>query len=375
LRTSDFDYLLPAAQIATNPSPDRDGARLLVLDRLRGGCNHAHFREIAGLLPARALVVLNETKVIPARLRGTKSTGGAVELLLTRLVDSRPQGAAVGPARVEVWEALAKNVGRDPALELRFAGGVKATILERRDEGRVLLQFTDIGALDLVSRLDEIGEIPLPPYIEAARKRAPSARLPRELAGQRDDDRARYQTVYARTPGAVAAPTAGLHFTPALLDEVAAAGHEFARLTLHVGPGTFRPVKSEEPSAHVMDEERYEIPEQTARAVQAARASGRPVVAVGTTVVRALEGAARAGDGDVRAGRGATRLFLRPGDPFQVVTDLVTNFHLPRSTLLMLVAAFAGRQRVLDAYQVAIAHGYRFYSYGDAMLITVRSTP
>jgi len=261
-------------------------------------------------------------------------------------------------------------VGRDADLELRFAGGVTARVLERLGDGRVRLRFEGLGGTTLMARLDEIGEVPLPPYIEAARKReSPDA----TTAAAADDDRERYQTVYAASPGAVAAPTAGLHFTPELLDGLVAAGHEIARLTLHVGPGTFRPVKTEQPAEHVMDQERYEIPEATARAVNAARASGRPVVAIGTTVVRALESAMRDGRGEVRAGRAATTLFLVPGAEFQVVTDLVTNFHLPRSTLLMLVAAFAGRERVLDAYRAAIDAGYRFYSYGDAMLITGRA--
>jgi S-adenosylmethionine:tRNA ribosyltransferase-isomerase len=368
LRTSDFDYHLPQHQIATQPAARRDGARLMVLDRFRGGCNHEHFREIARLLPPRALVVLNDAKVIPARLRGHKSSGGTVELLLTRMVAIEGQGAD----RDEVWEALGKNLGRAAVGDLEFAGGLRASLLERRQEGRVLLRFWKVGVAGLLPRLDDIGEIPLPPYIEAARKRTtPTDGGASPAEGV--DDRTRYQTVYARAPGAVAAPTAGLHFTPELLDEIRAAGHDVARLTLHVGPGTFRPVKSERADEHVMDEERYEIPEATARAVSAARADGRPLVAVGTTVVRALEAAARVGQGEVDAGPGATDLFLRPGDPFQVVTDLITNFHLPRSTLLMLVAAFAGRERVLGAYQTAIEQGYRFYSYGDAMLITGRA--
>ena len=336
----------------------------MLMGRQGGPCNHLHFREIARLLPPRSLLVLNDTKVIPARLHGSKVSGGSVELLLTRLVEDGRDAEG----RSEVWEALAKNLGRGPEVELRFAGSLRASLLERRDEGRVVLRFSGLGEADLTTRLAEIGEIPLPPYIEAARKRATQ-----EGAGQDPgpiDDRTRYQTVYAHAPGAVAAPTAGLHFTPELLAQVAAAGHEIVRLTLHVGPGTFRPVKSEIASDHVMDEERYDVPEATARALAGARAQRRPVVAVGTTVVRALEGAARAAGGAVPAGAGTTALFLRPGDAFQVVTDLVTNFHLPRSTLLMLVAAFAGRERVLAAYAEAIARGYRFYSYGDAMLIT-----
>ncbi len=337
---------------------------MLWLDRFSGAQNHARFREIAALLPPGALVVLNETRVFPARLRGSKPGGGGVELLLTRMVDDAPDGRG---GHVETWEGLARSLGRDPDLKLQFAGGLTARVIERLGEGRVRLRFEGLGPESLLARLEEIGEVPLPPYIEAARKRG----TPADTAAA-GDDRERYQTVYASAPGAVAAPTAGLHFTPALLDELVAAGHEIARLTLHVGPGTFRPVKTEQPGEHVMDEERYEIPEATARAVNAARAAGRPVVAIGTTVVRALESAARDGGGEVRAGRAATTLFLLPGAEFQVVTDLVTNFHLPRSTLLMLVAAFAGRERALDAYRTAIDAGYRFYSYGDAMLITGR---
>jgi len=365
LRTSDFDYRLPPEQIATHPSARREDARLLRLDRFRGSLNHAHFREIAGLLPPEALVVLNETRVFPARLRGSKPSGGAVEFLLTRMAGEVTDGPN---GRGEVWEALARNLGRDADLELRFAGGVTARVLERLGEGAVRLRFEGLGGEPLMTRLEEIGEIPLPPYIEAARKREAAG-----AAASAADDRQRYQTVYAATPGAVAAPTAGLHFTPELLDGLVAAGHEIARLTLHVGPGTFRPVKTEEPAEHVMDEERYEIPEATAAAIAVARARKRPVVAIGTTVVRALESAVRDGRGEVRAGRAATTLFLMPGAEFQVVTDLVTNFHLPRSTLLMLVAAFAGRERVLNAYRAAIDAGYRFYSYGDAMLITGRA--
>jgi len=349
----------------------------MLMGRWGGTCNHLHFREIARLLPPRSLLVLNDTKVIPARLHGSKPSGGNIELLLTRFVEDGRDA----DGRTEVWEALGKNLGRGPGGALQFAGDLRAQILERRDEGRILLRFSGLGDADLVSRLGEIGEIPLPPYIEAARRRATR---PGDGEGEREgqgegvgavDDRVRYQTVYARAPGAVAAPTAGLHFTPELLAEVAAAGHEIVGLTLHVGPGTFRPVKSEQASEHVMEEERYLIPDATARAVQAASAARRPVVAVGTTVVRALEGAARAGRGEVGAGPGATALFLRPGDTFQVVTDLITNFHLPRSTLLMLVAAFAGRERVLAAYAEAVERGYRFYSYGDAMLITGQSAP
>jgi S-adenosylmethionine:tRNA ribosyltransferase-isomerase len=370
LRTSDFDYLLPVEQIATHPPAVRDSSRLMVLHRFSGACNHAGFRDLVGLLPPRSLVVLNDTRVIPARLHGTKTSGGVVELLLTRLVDRAPPKDG---RFVEIWEALAKNLGRGAATRLGFPGGLSAEVMERRGEGSVLLRFEGPAdsvqvAGDLTSLLEKIGEVPLPPYIEAARRREGGA----PLAGTEYDDRRRYQTVYAAAAGAVAAPTAGLHFTPELLEDLAAAGHDVARLTLHVGPGTFRPVKTDRPGDHVMDQERFDIPAATAVAVNAARASRRAVVAIGTTVVRALEAAVRAGRGEVRPGLAETDLFLLPGDQFLIVTDLITNFHLPRSTLLMLVCAFAGRQTVLDAYRAAIAAGYRFYSYGDAMLITGR---
>jgi len=233
-------------------------------------------------------------------------------------------------------------------------------IAGRLGGGRALLRVTGPGA-SLLAALEQIGEVPLPPYIEAARKRGSGAAI---------DDRARYQTVFADEPGAVAAPTAGLHFTPGLLAAARAAGHEIARVTLHVGPGTFRPVEVTDPAAHRMDAEHFRINPEAAEAIARARAEGRRVVAVGTTVVRTLEASARANGGAVVAGEGATDLFILPGARFAVVTDLITNFHLPRSTLLMLVAAFAGRENVLDAYADAVARGYRFYSYGAAMRIT-----
>jgi S-adenosylmethionine:tRNA ribosyltransferase-isomerase len=374
LKTSEFDYHLPPELIATQPRQRRDASRLMRLDRASGAIGHHVFRDLASLLPPRALIVVNDTRVIPARLRGRRSSGGAVELLVTRKVDGG--GAAAGGASSgwEVWEALAKNTGGAGGSRLTFEGGITGEVLERREEGRVVVRFDGLGAGGLLASLDAVGEIPLPPYIEAARKRRAEIGAP-GAGGAAADDRDRYQTVYAAAPGAVAAPTAGLHFTPELLDDLARAGHQVAPLTLHVGPGTFRPVKADDPRAHVMDEERFEIPRATADAVNAARADGRAVVAVGTTVVRALEAAVRDGAGVVRTGAGATRLYLLPGDELRVVTDLVTNFHLPRSTLLMLVAAFAGREAVLAAYAAAVAAGYRFYSYGDAMLISGRRAP
>jgi S-adenosylmethionine:tRNA ribosyltransferase-isomerase len=339
----------------------------------RGGrtpCEHAYFRDLARYLPSRSLLVVNDTRVLAARLRARKPTGGVVELLLTRSISAAPAtgqgGDRFAESFDEIWEALARGLGTAPvgfALDLdgpADAPAVRATIVERRGEGRFVLRLEGAGAPSLASILDRIGEVPLPPYIEAAR---------RERGASGVDDRERYQTVYASAPGAVAAPTAGLHFTEARLAELRAAGHEIAPITLHVGPGTFRPVKADDPREHRMDEERYAIPVETAGAIARARAEGRPIVAVGTTVVRTLEAAARVHGGVVEPGPGATDLYLLPGDELAVVTGLVTNFHLPRSTLLMLVCAFAGMAPVLRAYEEAVARGYRFYSYGDAMLI------
>jgi S-adenosylmethionine:tRNA ribosyltransferase-isomerase len=335
---------------------------LLILSRDTGERNHALFGDIAGFLRPRSLLVVNDTRVIPARLAGTKSTGGQVEVLL---VEKVPSGASsdgsVDANWREDWRALARGLGRQPpGARLRFAGDLQAEILRRGPQGEVELRFSGPGQEGLLARIEEIGTVPLPPYIEAARKE-------RGTVVGAVDDKARYQTVYACQPGAVAAPTAGLHFTEELLAGLQAAGHEVARVTLHVGPGTFRPVTTPDIAQHRLDAERYEVPEAAAQSLRQAQAQGRPIVAVGTTVVRTLETLARLGP--LAAGCGSTRLFLVPGAEFRVVTDLVTNFHLPRSSLLMLVAAFAGRERVLDAYREAIERGYRFYSYGDAMFI------
>lgn len=331
----------------------------MLLARRSGERKHAVFSDLPRILRSGSLLILNDTRVIPARLRGTKPTGGATEALLVR------QRAVAGDARAwtEDWEVLARGLGRVPLdMRLEFGGpdvALSAQILERGPRGATVLRFAGQGEGGLLAVAERIGAIPLPPYIESARRRAGEGPSP--------EDRERYQTVYARVPGAVAAPTAGLHFTPALLDEIRAGGHEIARLTLHVGPGTFRPVESDDPTAHEMDAEHYQIPIETAAAVNRARAEGRPIVAVGTTVVRTLEAAGARGE--IAPGPGSTNLFLLPGATFRVVTDLVTNFHLPRSTLLMLVAAFAGREPVLAAYAEAVREGYRFYSYGDAMFI------
>lgn len=333
LTTSDFDYHLPPEAIAQHPG-ERGESRLLVLGRTS---EERRFADLPDLLDPGDLLVVNDTRVIPARLRARRPTGGRVEILLVE---------REGPA--SWWCLLRPGRRLPPGAPLAIESGPAARVEERAD-GRCRLTFEQpIGPL-----LAEIGETPLPPYIDRPVE-------PR--------DRQRYQTVYAARPGAVAAPTAGLHFTPALLAALERRGIRQASLTLHVGPGTFRPVKAENPEEHVMDSERFEIPEATAQAVAATRRNGRRVVAVGTTVVRTLETAATS-DGLVTAGAGRTGLYIRPGYGFRVVDRLITNFHLPRSTLLMLVCAFAGRNRVLDAYRQAVGSGFRFYSYGDAMLV------
>ncbi|HXJ20424.1 MAG TPA: tRNA preQ1(34) S-adenosylmethionine ribosyltransferase-isomerase QueA [Polyangia bacterium] len=360
MQTADFDYVLPPERIAAAPAVRRDQARLLVLDRGTGERKHAHFFDLLQHLPRQALLVLNDTRVFPARLRGVKPTGGAFEVLLIRRLATDPTPAGQFG---ETWEAMTRGLGPTAAGKRLAAGGIEIVVLERGG-GTARVALSGPGA-SLLERLDEIGEMPLPPYIEAARRRAAP-----DQAAQPVNDRLRYQTVFASEPGAVAAPTAGLHFTPELLAAATAAGHEIATVTLHVGPGTFRPVEVDDPAQHRMDAERYRVPAATAAAIAQARREGRRIVAVGTTVVRTLEASARANRGPVVAGEAETDLFLAPGARFQVVTDLITNFHLPRSTLLMLVAAFAGRPLILETYAEAVRLGYRFYSYGDAMLIT-----
>jgi S-adenosylmethionine:tRNA ribosyltransferase-isomerase len=340
-RLDDFDYALPPEQIAQEPAPDRDGARLLVLERASGARRHTEVRALPSLLAPGDLLVRNTTRVLPARLRGVKPTGGRVSALL------------LGPARAPGhWRALLRGSARlRIGHKLRFAGpagSCDAEVAEARGEGEWVLAFP-AGADPYA-----LGEMPLPPYI---RREAPRAA-----------DRERYQTVFAREPGAVAAPTAGLHLSEALLAELARRGVECADLVLHTGPGTFRPLRERDLRAGRLHAEAYALPEATAAAVDAARRRGGRVVAVGTTSARVLETCAAPG-GRVTPGRGETDLFLRPGSAFRVVDALLTNFHLPRSSLLLLVAAFAGREAVLDAYAEAVRASYRFYSYGDAMLI------
>ncbi len=336
--TRDFDYELPEESIAQEPAP-RGESRLLVLDRED---RHHRVKDLPRLLRPGDLLVLNDTRVIPARLFGRRiGFEGKIEVLLIEKTGEREWEALVRPGR-------RARSGTGIAFE-----GLTAEVVDKRED-RYRLRFSE----PIEPHLDRLGHMPLPPYI----------RRPDEVS-----DRERYQTVFARNPGAVAAPTAGLHFSTELLEEIEAAGIGIARVTLHVGIGTFKPVAAERLEDHRMDRERYEVGEETAEAIRRARAEGRRVVAVGTTVVRTLESATISGrDGEVIAGSGATELFITPGYNFRAVDVLLTNFHLPRSTLLMLVSAFAGRERVLAAYEEAIREGYRFYSYGDAMLVERR---
>ena len=360
MRLADLDYDLPPDLIAQAPAPERDAARLLVLDRATGSRSHRVFRELPGLLRAGDLLVLNDTKVIPARLVGRWETGGAVEALLVREVEPG------------LWDALLKPAARArPGRTMTFGAGdptAQAEVVGYGGAGRRLIRFR--GPVDVRALMHRHGLVPLPPYIHRPESRVPSPES-RDSAirnPQSAMDSERYQTVYAREEGAIAAPTAGLHLTESLLEELAAAGIEIRWITLHVGPGTFQPIRARRIAEHRMEAERYVIREGTGQAVKAARAEGRRVVAVGTTVVRALEQAALRG-GEVQAGPGEADLFIVPGHRFRVVDALITNFHLPRSTLLALVAAFAGLGAIRAAYAEAVARRYRFYSYGDAMLI------
>jgi len=342
VRTSDFDYELPKELIAQYPAERRDESRLLVLRRDDGGIEHRRFSEIDEFLQSGDLLVVNETEVIPARLLGKKRvTGGAVEVFLLEEIEAGR------------WEVLVRPAARiRQGTELEFGDGrLIASVVRELDGGKRIVDLSSAG--DLGAALDEMGRVPLPPYID------------REAE---DSDRERYQTVYARERGAVAAPTAGLHFTESLLERLGSRGVGVARLVLHVGLGTFRPVAVEDPEQHDMECERYVFDAAAADAVNATREAGGRVVAVGTTCVRVLETIAGP-DGSVAPASGSTRLFIRPPHRFRCVDALLTNFHLPRSTLLMLVSAFGGREHVLAAYAEAVERRYRFYSYGDAMLI------
>ncbi len=344
MRTDELDYDLPDELIAQVPSEARDGARLLVVDQDTGH-QDAHIVDLPELLPP-SLFVVNETRVLPARLRGVKPTGGAVEILLLERLHR-----SVASQR---WHAMGRTSKKlKPGQVVAFSSALNATVLSRREDGTIEVE---LRGDDVDAAIEQLGEMPLPPYIRRAHDPA--------------FDPERYQTIFASEPGAVAAPTAGLHFTDALVERMKAAGHTFARVLLHVGAGTFRPVGVDTLDAHEMHEERWAVGEEAARAIEAARAAGRPVVAVGTTVVRTLESAhaGRAERGSL-AGSGRTKLFIRPPYEPSVVDHVLTNFHLPRSTLLALVMALGGTDTIRAAYRHAVEAQYRFFSYGDAMLI------
>jgi S-adenosylmethionine:tRNA ribosyltransferase-isomerase len=361
MRTADFDYELPSELIAQAPPPQRDQSRLLVLHRGSSQVQHRLFRDLPEYLRPGDLLVLNNSRVIPARLRGVDAhTEGQFEVLLLEENAINDWWVMLRPGkRARAGTQIIVRDTRGQPTEVR------ATVLDKNDEGHRRLRFA--GTPNIADLLEVLGEVPLPPYIV----RADGSRM--------EQDHQRYQTVFARPPGSVAAPTAGLHFTESLLAEISARGVQVAFLTLHVGLGTFAPVKAETIAAHTMHEERYELSEETARAVNAAKSAGRRVIAVGTTTLRVLETlagqAARSSPATVAAGAGKTRIFIHPPYDFKIVDALLTNFHLPRSTLLMLVSAFAapnetrGRDLILSAYATAIRERYRFFSYGDAMLI------
>ncbi|MGH9868935.1 MAG: tRNA preQ1(34) S-adenosylmethionine ribosyltransferase-isomerase QueA [Candidatus Polarisedimenticolia bacterium] len=349
----DFDYDLPPSLIAQEPLPRRDDARLMTLDGASGSWAHKRFTDLPGLLREGDLLVVNDTRVRAARLRGRRAapgTGGRVEALLVEPVETTERG----PGR-QLWRAMVKGAG--PAGDPLILGPRLHGVVAGREDAMVLLELSTADGVDLDEALREAGSMPLPPYIR------------REPADPRDAiDRQRYQTIFAAAEGAVAAPTASLHFTPEVVAAVRRQGVEIASLTLHVGPGTFQPVRVERIEQHRLMPERFLLSEALADAVGRTRGRGGRVVAVGTTVTRVLEHRAD-GAGGVEPGSGWCDLFIVPGHRFQVIDMLITNFHLPRSTLLMLVSAFAGREAVLAAYAEAVSARYRFYSYGDAMLL------
>jgi S-adenosylmethionine:tRNA ribosyltransferase-isomerase len=342
MRVADFRFALPREQIARHPLPERRASRLLTLEGVSGEIVHRQFIDLLDYLRPGDLMVFNDTKVIPARLFGQKSSGGKVEVLLERLLDS-----------YRVLAHVRASKSPKPGALILLDGGAQAQVLARHD-ALFELRF----AQEVLPLLERVGHMPLPPYMERADEAL---------------DRDRYQTVYAERAGAVAAPTAGLHFDLDLLAAIAAKGVESAFVTLHVGAGTFQPVRVERIEEHVMHHEWLQVDDSVVNAVAACKARGGRVVAVGTTSVRALESAAR--DGQLRAFSGDTNIFIYPGQPFHVVDALVTNFHLPESTLLMLVAAFAGYPQTMTAYAQAVTAGYRFFSYGDAMFITRNPAP
>ncbi len=338
MQLSDFMYDLPEERIAQTPVEPRDTSRLMVIHRNDHSIDHKHFYDIIDYLNPGDVLVINETRVIPARLLGEKPTGGACEILLLK---------QLAPKK---WETLVRPGKKlKPGAQVIFGGGkLVATIVETTADGGRIVDFECEGSME--AALDELGEMPLPPYIH-----------------EKLENRDRYQTVYARQEGSAAAPTAGLHFTPELMEKIRAKGVEIVPVLLHVGLGTFRPVKVDNIEEHEMHSEYFEVTEEAAERINAARERGNRVIAVGTTSVRTLESAAE--DGKLLAKRGDTKIFIRPGYKWQMVDALITNFHLPGSTLLMLVSALYDREHMLDAYNIAVKDEYRFFSFGDAMFI------
>lgn len=338
MRTTDFDFNLPEELIAQFPAAERSASRLLRLDGKSGQLSDDWFRDLPEFLGPDDLIILNDTRVIKARLNGEKASGGKVEVMVERVIDNHRLLAQIRASR-----------SPKPGSRLHIAGAFEAEVIERQDDLFLLEVLSPTPAIELI---DRYGNLPLPPYISHA-------------AGQHDEER--YQTVFAREPGAVAAPTAGLHFDEAMIQRLRASGIAIAYVTLHVGAGTFQPVRVDNIQEHKMHSELYSVPQATVEAIRQARDRGGKVTAVGTTVLRALESAARGAE--LHAGSGETDIFITPGYRFQVVERLLTNFHLPKSTLLMLVSAFAGKEHIMHAYRHAIEARYRFFSYGDAMLI------
>ncbi|HET7010662.1 MAG TPA: tRNA preQ1(34) S-adenosylmethionine ribosyltransferase-isomerase QueA [Anaerolineales bacterium] len=337
MRTDDFDYDLPPERIAQRPLRPRDHSRLMILNRSSESIGHARFDDLPTLLRSGDVLVLNETRVIPARLKARKLPGGGrVEVLLLKRLEER------------TWEALVGGKRLDVGRRLQIEGGPLAEIEADLGGSRRRIRF----AAPISPEIERLGAMPVPPYIKAP-------------LAEPDE----YQTVYARLPGSAAAPTAGLHFTEGLMDRLQAAGIGMARVVLHIGLDTFAPVDVEDPRQHIIHSEWCQVTRAAAEQLRRARQAGGRVVAVGTTAVRTLESAARASGGELAAFEGQTDLFILPGFTFSAVDAMITNFHLPRSTLLMLVSAFAGRERILRAYDTAIREAYRFYSFGDAMLI------
>ena len=355
MRTADFNFDLPPELIAQHPAPRRDESRLLVLHRADGNLDHRQFRDLTEYLRAGDVLVLNNSRVIPARLHGANArTGGQFEMLLIEKTARNDWWAMLRPGK------RARLGTQIVCHDLNGVGtSIVATVVEMNDAGHRRLNFS--GTPDILNDLDRLGEVPLPPYIQHG--------------GQSAEDRERYQTVYARDPGSVAAPTAGLHFTPEMLDQIRAHGVTVFFVTLHIGPGTFQPVKTETLAAHQMHVERFELGEETVRIVNEAKTAGRRVFAIGTTSMRVLESVAARNGGKLAKTTGKTGIFIYPPYSFKIVDALLTNFHLPCSTLVMLVSAFAapgetrGREMILATYAEAIRRRYRFFSYGDAMLL------